>query len=130
MPTEAELKKLPRPEPVSEVSNPCTQPRHLIVFGRLAPGTRIVEVELAGRLGVGSTPVRDALRMMQQAGFVMAGSLPGGVKARLVEAPFTREDAEELYGIVGRIENLAASRTALLGSTVRGENFPEAAGVE
>ena len=38
------------------------QLRELIVHGRLAPGARIIETEVASRLGVSRTPVRAALQ--------------------------------------------------------------------
>ena len=102
-----------KPEHVSQVSKAYSQLRELIVDGRLAPGTRIVEVDLANRLGVSRTPVRDALRLLQQEGFVAASS-PGGFKARLIVAPLTKEDAEEVYGIVGRLEGWGARLSAQL----------------
>lgn len=89
------------------------QLRELIVHGRLAPGSRIVEADLAERLGVSRTPVRDALRLLQQEGYVVSSSAKGG-KARLVVAPLTKEDARELYRIVGHIEGMAAQQTAEL----------------
>src|SRR2546426_7079104 len=42
------------------------QLRDLIVHGHLAPGSRIVESDVAGRLGVSRTPVRGALQRLQQ----------------------------------------------------------------
>lgn len=102
-----------KPGHVSQVSKAYSQLRKLIIDGRLAPGTRIVEVDLANRLGVSRTPVRDALRLLQQEGFVAASS-PGGFKARLIVAPLTKEDAEEVYGIVGRLEGWAARLSAQL----------------
>jgi DNA-binding GntR family transcriptional regulator len=87
-----------------------TQLRKLIVHGRLAPGSRIVEADLAERLGVSRTPVRDALRLLQQEGYVISNSASGG-KARLVVSPLTKEDAKELYRIVGNIEGMAARLT-------------------
>ena len=107
-----------RPGHVSQVSKAYRQLRDLIVDGRLAPGTRIVEVDLASRLGVSRTPVRDALRLLQQEGFVAASS-PGGFKARLIVAPLTKEDAEELYGIVGRLEGWAAHLSSQLPGQLR-----------
>ena len=102
-----------KPGHVSQVSKAYSQLRELIIDGRLAPGTRIVEVDLANRLGVSRTPVRDALRLLQQEGFVAASS-PGGFKARLIVAPLTKEDAEEVYGIVGRLEGWAGRLSAQL----------------
>jgi DNA-binding GntR family transcriptional regulator len=109
-----------KPEHVSQVSKAYSQLRELIIDGRLAPGTRIVEVDLATRLGVSRTPVRDALRLLQQEGFVAASS-PGGIKARLIVAPLTKEDAEEVYGIVGRLEGWAARLSAQLPPAQRSE---------
>ena len=39
--------------------------RELIIDGRLAPGARIVETDVAARLGVSRTPVRGALQRLQ-----------------------------------------------------------------
>jgi DNA-binding GntR family transcriptional regulator len=94
------------------------QLRELIVHGRLAPGTWIIEAELASRLGISRTPIREALRLLQQEGFVVHSSA-GVTKTRLVVAPLTKEDARELYWIVGRLEGLAARHTAALEPTVR-----------
>jgi DNA-binding GntR family transcriptional regulator len=44
--------------------------RRLIVSGQLAPGMRLVEVELAERLGMSRTPVRTALFLLHQQGYV------------------------------------------------------------
>ncbi len=96
------------------------QLRELIVHGRLSPGSRVVEANLAPRLGVSRTPVRDALRLLQQEGYVLSNALGDG-KSRLIVAPLTKEDARELYEIVGHIEGLAARRTARLELGVRAE---------
>ena len=47
-----------------------TRLRDLIVQGLLSPGSRIVETEIATRLGVSRTPVREALQRLQQEGYV------------------------------------------------------------
>ncbi len=80
--------------------------RELIVWGKLAPGTRIVEIEIADRLRISRTPVRSALHRLQQEGYILASD--GGKQSRLSVAPLTREDARELFGIVGLVEGLAA----------------------
>lgn len=94
------------------------QLRELIVNGRLAPGSRIVEADLAQRLGVSRTPVRDALHCLRQEGFIVARA-GGGPKVRLVVAPLTKEDARELYWIVGHLEGLAARLTVQLEPSTR-----------
>lgn len=124
MPPEAGFGKVPtqvgplRPGHVSHVSKAYRQLRDLLVDALLAPGTRIVEVDLASRLGVSRTPVRDALRLLQQEGFVTASS-PGGFKARLIVAPLTKEDTEDLHGIVGRLKGWAAHLTSQLPGQLR-----------
>lgn len=84
--------------------------RELIVRGALAPGARIIETDVAERLGVSRTPVRDALRQLQQEGYVVASGR--GVQARLSVAPLTREDARELFNITALVEGLAARGAA------------------
>lgn len=86
--------------------------RDLIVQGALAPGSRIVETEIASRLGVSRTPVREALQRLQQEGFVMGA--PGAQQSRLTVAPLTREDVHELLDVVGALEGLGARRAASL----------------
>ncbi|MFW6202443.1 MAG: GntR family transcriptional regulator [Gemmatimonadota bacterium] len=83
-----------------------TRLRSLIVGGKLAPGSRLVEADIAQRLGVSRTPVRTALIKLQQEGYVV--SLGNGRQSRLAVAPLTAEDARELYWIVGEVEGLAA----------------------
>jgi DNA-binding GntR family transcriptional regulator len=57
---------------------------------------------------------------LQQEGFVVHNSA-GLAKTRLAVAPLTKEDARELYWIVGRLEGLAARHTAALEPAVRME---------
>lgn len=86
--------------------------RDLIVGGQLAPGSRVVETELADRLGVSRTPVRYALQRLQQEGYVV----PAGDAKRsgAAVAPLTQEDALELFYIVGQLESMAARWAAQL----------------
>jgi len=88
--------------------------RDLIVQGSLAPGSRIVETEIATRLGVSRTPVREALQRLQQEGYVMGS--PGAQQSRLTVAPLTRDDVHELLDIVGALEGLGARRAAEIES--------------
>jgi DNA-binding GntR family transcriptional regulator len=87
-----------------------TRLRELIVLGRLAPGSRIIETTVATRLGVSRTPVRAALQRLQQEGYVMVAN--PGQQSRMSVAPLTQEDARELFGMVSVVEGLAASWAA------------------
>src|SRR5947209_19072177 len=93
------------------------QLRQMIVTGRLAPGTWIIEADLAARLGFSRTPVRGALHWLQREGYVLASG--SGTKSRLIVAPLTKEDAKELYSIIGHIEGLGARLTAQLPAARR-----------
>jgi DNA-binding GntR family transcriptional regulator len=91
--------------------------RELIVRGQLAPGARLVEQEIATRLGTSRTPVRSALQRLQQERYVVVPV--GGKHARMTVAALTMDDAQELFEIVGGLEAAAARRAALLGMTTR-----------
>lgn len=105
MRTTATSRKRDRPQEVYE------QLRALIIDGRLAPGTRIVETDVAARLGVSRTPVRGALQRLQQEGYVVDS--PTLQQTRPTVAPLTSDDAHELFLLVGALEGLAAYRAAL-----------------
>lgn len=86
--------------------------RDSIVRGRLAPGTRVVEVEIAARLQISRTPVRSALHRLQQEGYITAAH--ASRQSRLAVAPLTKEDARELYWIVGHFEGMSGRLVAQL----------------
>lgn len=96
----------PRAERGDRVTLAYNRLRELIVLGRLAPGTRIIETSVAVRLGVSRTPVRAALQRLQQEGYVVVMS--PGQQSRMSVAPLTQEDARELFGMVSAVEGLAA----------------------
>lgn len=101
------------------VARAYDQVRELIVWGRLSPGSRIVESEIADRLGISRTPTRSALHRLQQEGYVRV--LTRGKERRLIVAPLTQDDARELFHIVGQLEGLAARAAADLPSPRRAE---------
>lgn len=101
-----------------------TRLRDLIVQGQLAPGSRIIETDVADRLGVSRTPVRSALERLEQEGFIRSQGRNGG-RSRPVVAPLTKDDARELMGLIGALEGLAARRTASLSAGDREEVVEE-----
>lgn len=83
--------------------------RKAIVEGRVAPGERLKEEELARELGISRTPVREALLILHAEGLVDAAPNRGAtVRAH------TAEDLEELYELRAVLEGYAARRAARL----------------
>lgn len=95
----------------SRVDDAYGRLRDLIVHGRIAPGSRIIESEVAERLGVSRTPVSAALQRLVQEGVVELEGQNGGRSRRRI-TPLTRENARELMHLLGSLESLAASRVA------------------
>lgn len=93
------------------------QVRELIVQGKLSPGTWIVEGELAKRLHLSRTPARAALQWLQQEGYIRVHRTAN--KSRMIVSPLTKEDANELYAVIGRLEGLAGRITAALPKSER-----------
>jgi DNA-binding GntR family transcriptional regulator len=79
-----------------------THVRDLIIHGDLGPGQRLQDKEIAQALGVSRTPVREAIRRLQDEGLIVAEA------SRWTKvAPVTAETADELYPIIGALERLA-----------------------
>jgi DNA-binding GntR family transcriptional regulator len=106
-------------EPLDNVSRAYQELRRLIVWGQLPPGSRISERIVAERLSLSRTPVRSALHRLEQEGFV--ASHGRGRERRLIVAPLTMDDGQEVYSIVGHLEGLAARTAALLPAPRRKE---------
>ena len=45
--------------------------RQAIIKGNLEPGERLMEMDLASRMGVSRTPIREAMRMLELEGLVI-----------------------------------------------------------
>lgn len=121
MPARGGVKRAPRPTARAGASGPAIgrgerphtvyqQLRERIVRGRIAPGTRLVEREVAAHFGVSRTPVRAALERLRQEGYILGTGSTS--LARAIVAPLTTEDAREIYQIVAQIEGLAAREAA------------------
>ena len=73
-----------------------------IVDGRLPPGTRIGEQELADEFKVSRGPVREAIQRLEREGLVMVLPNRGATVARL-----SREDLDEVHSLRSVLERLA-----------------------
>lgn len=81
--------------------------REAIIDGRLAPGERLKEQELASELGLSRTPIREALAVLQAEGLV--DMVPNrGATVRSHDA----SDLDDLYRLRALLEGYTAGRAA------------------
>lgn len=76
--------------------------RQAIIAGALTPGTRLLEIELAQKLGVSRGPLREALRILQGEGLLEAFPNRGVFVASLEE-----QDIQEIYSLRELLETFA-----------------------
>ncbi|MEO1402095.1 MAG: GntR family transcriptional regulator [Cyanobacteria bacterium J06635_1] len=76
--------------------------REWIVGGELEPGEKLKDKELATQLGISRTPVREALRRLEDEGLVETAA-----NRWTRVAPITLKEAENIYPIIQTLEELA-----------------------
>lgn len=76
--------------------------RQAILRGELKPGERLMEIQLAKRLGVSRTPVREAIRKLELEGLVLMVPRKGAEVAEI-----TRQDLEDVLEVRTALEELA-----------------------
>ena len=81
--------------------------REAILEGRLRPGQRLMEVQLAEQLGVSRTPVREAIRKLELEGLVIMLPRKGAYVANM-----SLKDVIDVLEIRASLEGLAASLAA------------------
>ena len=94
-----------RPDSTFTSLTPYEQLRGLIVSGRIAPGARLIEEEIAKGLAVSRTPVREAVQRLAHEGLAFA--VGSGAKTQFAAAPVTPGDLVDLFSIIGALEGLA-----------------------
>ncbi len=82
--------------------------RTSILSGDLAPGERLVETQLAQRLQVSRTPIREAIRQLQKDGLVTVDGLEG-----LQVTTISAADAAQLYDCRLALETLSVTGACL-----------------
>jgi len=80
-----------------------------ILSGRLAPGTRIVETQLAKQFGVSQAPVREALRDLALDGFVVCSPFRSTYVRQISTA-----DLLKSYPVRAALESVAAREAAAI----------------
>lgn len=81
--------------------------RDAIMTGGLRPGQRIKERDVAAQMGISTTPVKEALRRLEQDGLVVSQPRRGAVVGPLVLTP-----AEEILQLRASLEAMAARLAA------------------
>lgn len=76
--------------------------RTAILKGDLKPGERLMELQLAAKLGVSRTPIREAIRMLEQEGLAITIPRKGAEVAKMTE-----KDMEDVLQIRSALEELA-----------------------
>lgn len=77
--------------------------RNAIITGDLQPGERLMETQLAERLGVSRTPIREAIRKLELEGLVIMVPRKGAQVAQ-----FTEKDIQDVLEVRAALEALAA----------------------
>lgn len=83
------------------------QLRREIIHGKLAPGERLVELDIAQRMGTSQGPVREALQMLERDGLVERRA-----HTATFVAPMSFDDMYELFKIRSLVESYAIRRAA------------------
>lgn len=76
--------------------------REAILKGDLRPGERLMELQLAAKLGVSRTPIREAIRMLEQEGLTVTIPRKGAEVARMTE-----KNMEDVLQIREALDELA-----------------------
>lgn len=78
--------------------------REAILKGELKPGERLMELQLASKLGVSRTPIREAIRMLEQEGLAVTIPRKGAEVAKMTE-----KDMEDVLQIRDALDELAVA---------------------
>jgi GntR family transcriptional regulator, vanillate catabolism transcriptional regulator len=87
--------------------------REEILSGRIAPGTRLLQTDVAAQLGVSRTPLREAFRILERDGLIRMSN--GNLTVEV--ASLADDEAIETYRIREVIDGMAAALAAERGLT-------------
>ena len=78
--------------------------REAILKGELKPGERLMEMHLANKLGVSRTPIREAIRMLEQEGLAVTIPRKGAQVAKMTE-----KDLQDVMEVRDALDELAVA---------------------
>lgn len=79
--------------------------RKSILKGELQPGERLMEIQLANKLGVSRTPIREAIRMLEHEGLVVMKPRRGAQVAKI-----TVQELDDVLEVRKSLEMLAIEK--------------------
>ena len=79
--------------------------RQAILRGEMEPGERLMEIQLAEKLGVSRTPIREAMRKLEQEGLVVMIPRRGAQVANITE-----KDLNDVLEVRIALENVAIEK--------------------
>ena len=82
--------------------------RQAILKGELAPGERLMEIQLAEKLGVSRTPIREAIRKLEKEGLVTIEPRKGAYASDI-----SIKDMVDVLEVRQYLESLAAGMAAV-----------------
>ena len=82
--------------------------REAILRGELKPGERLMEIQLANKLGVSRTPIREAIRKLELEGLVLMIPRKGAEVAQITE-----KSLRDVLEVRRALENLAVQSACL-----------------
>lgn len=91
------------------------QLKQQILAGSIAPGTRMMEVELSEKMGVSRTPIREAIRMLEKEGLVEIRPRHGAYSSQV--------SIEEILGILEVRQNMDAMAAGFAAERGTKEDF-------
>ncbi len=103
MMNENSIQPLARPELISDQTYESI--RQLIIKCQLQPGLPFVEADVARRLGISRSPLREAVRQLEEEGFIET------IEGRRRVALITAEKVLQLYEFRCVLEKFAANRS-------------------
>jgi len=78
------------------------QLKELIISGKLKPGERLMEYEIAKSLNISKTPIREAIRELSKEGLIIHES-----RRKLTVVDFTEKDIREILTLRAELESIA-----------------------
>jgi DNA-binding GntR family transcriptional regulator len=96
--------------------------REAIIAGELQPGERLMEVQLAEKMGVSRTPVREAIRKLELEGWVLMTARKGASVAT-----FSVKDIMDVLEVRAALDGQAAFLSAI---RIKGDELKELKNIE